>query len=134
MAQEKNTPTPKPVVVETVVEAVVETVVEAVAEVVEEKVIVASEPTKDFPTLGHNADGVIGSTTTNAGKAKVEKKEVVESTTTKVALFSSRNLYADGFGKINVGYNIVPKKYVDFWVAQRGVRLCTPEEVAEAFA
>jgi hypothetical protein len=116
-------------------EATVEAVVEDVAEVVEEKVIVAPEPTQDFPTLGHNGDGVIGSTTTNAGKAKVEKKEVVvESTTTKVALFSTRNVYADGFGKINVGYNIVPKKYVDFWTAQKGIRLCTPEEVAEAFA
>ena len=131
MAEEKKTPTPKPVVED----AVVETVVEEVAEVVEEKVIVAPEPTRDVPTLGHNADGVIGSTTTNAGKAKVEKKEVVEpSVTTKVALFSTRNVYADGFGKINVGYNIVPKKYVDFWTAQRGIRLCTPEEVAEAFA
>jgi len=131
MAEEKKTPTPKPVVED----AVVETVVEEVAEVVEEKVIVAPEPKKEVPTLGFNEDGVMGSTTTNAGKAKVEKTEVAaESTTTKVALFSTRNVYADGFGKINVGYNIVPKKYADFWVAQRGIRLCTPEEVAEAFA
>jgi hypothetical protein len=126
MAEIKNTPISKPVVEDAVAETV--------AEVVEDKVIVTPEPTQDFPTLGHNGDGVIGSTTTNAGKAKVEKIEVVESTTTKVALFSTRNVYADGFGKINVGYNIVPKKYVDFWVAQKGVRLCTPEEVAEAFA
>lgn len=130
MAENKKTePTP---VTE---EATVEAVVEQVAEVVEEKVIVTPEPKKDVPTLGFNEDGVMGSTTTDAGKAKVEKKEaVVESTTTKVALFSTRNVYADGFGKINVGYNIVPKKYVDFWTAQRGIRLCTPEEVAEAFA
>jgi hypothetical protein len=127
MAEVKKTPTPKPVVEDAVAETV--------AEVVEEKVIVAPEPTKDVPTLGFNADGVMGSTTTNAEKAKVEKKEVVEeSTTTKVALFSTRNLYADGFGKINVGYNIVPKRTVDFWTAQKGIRLCTPEEVAEAFA
>jgi hypothetical protein len=127
MAEVKKTPTPKPVVEDAVAETV--------AEVVEEKVIVAPEPTKDVPTLGFNADGVMGSTTTDAGKAKTEKKEVVEeSTTTKVALFSTRNLYADGFGKINVGYNIVPKRTVDFWTAQKGIRLCTPEEVAEAFA
>ena len=127
MAQEKNTPNPKPVVEETVVEKT--------AEVVEEKVIVAPEPTRDVPTLGYNKDGVIGSTTTNAGKAKVEKEEVVvDPAITKVALFSTRNVYADGFGKINVGYNIVPKRYVDFWTAQKGIRLCTPEEVAEAFA
>jgi hypothetical protein len=130
MAEVKKTPTPKPVVEETVVEAPVEVTPEVIAE----DVIVTPEPKKDVPTLGFNEDGVMGSTTTNAGKAKVEKVEVAESTTTKVALFSTRNVYADGFGKINVGYNIVPKKYVDFWTAQRGIRLCTPEEVAEAFA
>ena len=127
MTEVKKTPTTKPVVEDAVAETV--------AEVFEEKVIVAPEPTKDVPTLGFNADGVMGSTTTNAQKAKVEKKEVAEeSTTTKVALFSTRNLYANGFGKINVGYNIVPKRTVDFWTAQKGIRLCTPEEVAEAFA
>jgi hypothetical protein len=114
-------------------EATVEAVVEQVAEVVEEKVIVTPEPTKDVPTLSFDKDGVMGSTTTKAAKAKEPVAEVA-STTTKVALFSTRNLYAEGFGKLNVGYNIVPKKTVDFWVAQRGVRLATPEEVAEAFA
>ena len=126
MAEIKNTLISKSVVEDAVAETV--------AEVVDEKVIVTPEPKKDVPTLGFNEDGVMGSTTTNAEKAKVEKIEVVESTTTKVALFSTRNVYADGFGKINVGYNIVPKKYVDFWTAQKGIRLCTPEEVAEAFA
>ena len=130
MAEIKNTPTSKPVEVETVVEDVVETP----ADVIADDVIVTPEPKKDVPTLGFNEDGVMGSTTTNAGKAKVEKIEVAESTTTKVALFSTRNVYADGFGNIKDGYNIFPKKYVDFWTAQRGVRLCTPEEVAEAFA
>jgi hypothetical protein len=131
MAEVKKTPAPKPVEVETVVEDVVETP----AEVVVEDVIVTPEPKKNTPTLGFNEDGVMGSTTTGNAKAKVEKVEVSENTgTTKVALFSTRNVYADGFGKINVGYNIVPKKYVDFWLAQRGIRLATPEEVAEAFA
>lgn len=127
MAEGKDIPISKPVVEDAVAETV--------AEVVEEKVITTPEPTRDVPTLGFNEDGVIGSTTTNAGKAKAEKQEVaVDSAITKVALFSTRNVYADGFGKINVGYNIIPKKYVDFWVTQKGIRLCTPEEVAEAFA
>jgi hypothetical protein len=131
MTEEKKTPTPKPVVEDVTVEAVVE----PVAEVVEEKVIVAPEPTKDVPTLSFGKDGVMGSTTTKAAQPKSDKAEVpVESTTTKVAVYSARNMYADGFGKINVGYNIIPKKHVDFWTTQRGVRLATPEEVAEAFA
>jgi len=131
MAEVKKTPTPKPVVEDAVVEAPVE----EVAEVIAEDVIVTPEPKKDVPTLSFDKDGVMGSNSTNTEKAKVAKQEVPEvSTTTKVALFSTRNLYADGFGKINVGYNIVPKKTVDFWTAQKGVRLATPEEVAEAFA
>lgn len=131
MAEEKKTPVSKPVVEDVVAEAIVE----APAEVVEDKVIVTPEPTKDVPTLAFNEDGVMGSTTTKTNKSKSEKAEVpVESTTTKVAVYSTRNLYADGFGKINVGYNIIPKKHVDFWTAQRGIRLATPDEVAEAFA
>ncbi len=115
-------------------EAVVEAVAEPVAEVVEDKVVVAPEPTKEVPTLGFNEDGVMGSTTTKANKTKKEPVAPVETPVNKVALYSERNLYADGFGKINVGYNIVPKKYSDFWLKQRGVRLATPQEVAEAFA
>jgi hypothetical protein len=69
MAEVKKTPTPKPVVEETVVEATVEVTPEVIAE----DVIVTPEPKKDVPTLGFNEDGVMGSTTTNAGKAKVEK-------------------------------------------------------------
>lgn len=131
MTEENKTPTPKPVVDDVTVEAVVE----PVAELVEEKVIVTPEPTKDVPTLSFDKDGVMGSTTTKAAKPKSDKAEVpVESTTTKVAVYSTRNVYADGFGKINVGYNIIPKKHVDFWTAQRGIRLATPDEVAEAFA
>lgn len=129
MAEVKKTPISKPVVEEAVVEAPVE----EVAEVIEDKVIVTPEPTKDVPTLSFDKDGVMGSTTTGAGKQKEIVTEVA-STTTKVALFSTRNLYADGFGKLNVGYNIVPKKTVEFWTSQNGVRLATPDEVAEAFA
>jgi predicted transcriptional regulator len=130
MAENKETVT-TPVTEEVTVDAVVE----LVAEVVEDKVIVTPEPTKDVPTLGFNDDGVMGSTTTKANKPKVEKTApAVDIAPEKVAIFSTRNLYADGPGKINVGYNIVPKKYADFWLAQRGVRLATPDEVAEAFA
>jgi hypothetical protein len=130
MAENKETET-TPVTEEVTVDAVVE----PVAEVAEDKVIVTPEPTKDVPTLGFNEDGVMGSTTTKANKPKVEKAPTATDVAPeKVAIFSTRNLYADGPGKINVGYNIVPNKYVEFWLKQRGVRLATPDEVAEAFA
>ena len=104
---------------------------------VEEPVIVAPSETKEVPTLDHLESGAIASGTSKPKNSK-PKTEVVEEKVTlpnqKTALFSTRNLYADGFGKINVGYNIVPNKYVEFWLKQRGVRVATPEEVAEAFA
>jgi len=122
MAESKKTSETKPVVEE------------KVAEVVKEDVITAPEPTRDVPTLGFNEDGVMGSTTTKAEKVVKKTAEPVLLPEGKTALFSTRNLYASDFGKINVGYNIVPNKYVDFWLKQHGVRVATPEEVAEAFA
>ncbi|NBR61235.1 MAG: hypothetical protein EBT86_06235 [Actinobacteria bacterium] len=130
MAEKENKSIETPIVDD----VVVETVAEPVVEVVEDKVIVAPAPTKEVPTLGFDKDGVMGSTTTKAEKVKKEEVVKVDMPVGKVALYSTRNLYADGYGKINVGYNIVPKKYSDFWLTQRGVRLATPTEVAEAFA
>lgn len=102
------------------------------AEVVIESTV---EKEKEVPTIGNLDSGAIASGTAKVKKAapKAEAPVVESSKTTKVALFSERNLYAEGFGKLNIGYNIVPQKHVDFWVAQRGVRLATPTEVAEVF-
>jgi len=122
MAENKKTKS-NPVTEETTVETATD-----------DQVIIAPEPTRDVPTLGFNEDGVMGSTTTKAVKNKEVVTDTTPPATTKIAIFSTRSLYADGFGKLNVGYNIVPKKYADFWLMQRGVRLATPEEVAEAFA
>ena len=92
------------------------------------------ETTKGATTLAYNGDGVMGSTTTEDDTFKEVNANVETIEINKVAVFSTRNLYADGFGKLNIGYNIVLNKYSDFWLSQRGVRLATPEEVAEAFA
>ena len=89
---------------------------------------------KSVPTLGYNNNGIMGSTNTNDEYSNFENIEISEGfTTLKVALFSTRNVSAEGFGKIHVGYNILSKTKADFWLKQRGIRLATPEEVAEAF-
>jgi hypothetical protein len=90
---------------------------------------------KNVPTLGYSTNGIMGSTTTEDEYSNFENIEISEgSATLKVALFSTRNVSAEGFGKLHVGYNILSKRKADFWLAQRGIRLATPEEVAEAFA
>jgi hypothetical protein len=50
-----------------------------------------------------------------------------------VAIYSTKNLYKDGVGKLSVGYNIVSEKAAEFWVTLKSVRLSTPEEVARAY-
>jgi hypothetical protein len=50
-----------------------------------------------------------------------------------VAVYSNKNLYKEGVGKLGVGYNIVSSKSADFWTTMKSVRLATPEEVARAY-
>lgn len=123
MAKEKETPTLKTIIEKTF------------DELSEEKIIQTPESIKNVPTLGFVGDGVMGSTNTDVNNEKIQDAVLLEnSSITKVALFSTRNMYAEGGpGKLNIGYNIVSKKHVDFWLSLRGVRLATPEEVAEAF-
>ena len=89
--------------------------------------------TKSVPTLGHNSNGVIGSTMTENNPVQNIAPEVQTIPLNKIAIFSTKNLYADGYGNINIGYNIVGNKQASFWLSQKCVRLVEPEEVAEAF-
>jgi hypothetical protein len=50
-----------------------------------------------------------------------------------VAVYSTKNLYKDGVGRLSTGYNIVSSKSADFWTTLKSVRLATPEEVARAY-
>lgn len=88
---------------------------------------------KSVPTLGYNSDGVMGSTNTNEGTPSIMLNNLEEITLDKVAIFSNKNLYADGYGKVKVGYNIISNKNLEFWLQQKDIRLATPEEVMGAF-
>jgi hypothetical protein len=85
-------------------------------------------------TLGYNSNGVMGSTTTNSDSPNPpSSNEKLEVPLNKVAIFSTRNIYADTYGNIRIGYNIVGNKHAEFWLQQSGIRLATPEELMEAF-
>ena len=90
--------------------------------------------TKSVPTLGYNSDGVMGSTTVENDVVQNTSLNTETLPPNKVAIFSNRNLYADGYGNINIGYNIVGNRHASFWLSQKGIRLVGPEELAEAFA
>jgi hypothetical protein len=96
--------------------------------------ITLPEEPAEGPGLAPVANGTIGSTTVKA-KKKADK-EVAEQKTEpeKVALFSSRNLHwAENGGALLKGYTVVDKAKADKWLTLSGVRLATPEEVAQAF-
>jgi len=51
----------------------------------------------------------------------------------KVALYSIKNKHNSQIGSLKFGYNIVTKEVADKWLAIKGVRLATPEEVANYY-
>jgi hypothetical protein len=61
---------------------------------------------------------------------KTPRKEIKKDSGEKVAIYSLKNLYANGFGDISTGYNIVSKEASEKWVSHKAVRIATPEEVA----
>ena len=54
-------------------------------------------------------------------------------TENKVAIYSSRNLFKYGIGRLAIGYNIVKESAAEFWVGHEAVRIATPEEIADAY-
>ena len=106
--------------------------VEAILEGTEtvDEVISAPEPVvTEEPALAPVADGVIGTGTKSKKKPKVsDAKKGSENT---VALHSSRNVYWVGVGRINKGYNILPKAEADKWLTRSHVRLVDPSEMQE---
>lgn len=51
----------------------------------------------------------------------------------KVAIYSPRNVFWNGVGTINVGYNIVSREASEMWLTRKGVREATPQEVAKHY-
>lgn len=49
------------------------------------------------------------------------------------AVYSTRNIYWNGVGTLNIGYNIVTKEDADKWLTRKSVRSASPEEVARYY-
>ena len=50
-----------------------------------------------------------------------------------VAVYSPRNIYWQGIGRLSKGYNIMTKDKADMWITMDQVRLATPQEVAKEY-
>ena len=140
----EQTPVIEPALVQ---EPVVETKVEEVAKDfgVEASVAEVVEPAQDVittpsysggegsPALGFVGNGAIGSVRTEVPKKAAPKKPAKKADEETVAIYSERNMTWSGVGKVNRGYNIVPKSTVDQWLTKSTIRLATPEEVKKAY-
>lgn len=74
---------------------------------------------------------VIGSFIPPTKKEIVETKPKGEINT--AAVYSTRNLYWNGIGSLNVGYNIVSEENAEKWITHKSVRKASAEEVAREY-
>lgn len=71
-------------------------------------------------------DGLLQEGTDFERPAKINGKS-------QVAIYSTKNIYWEGMGRIHTGYNLVGPVSAGQWITQDGVRIATPEEVAKEF-
>ena len=85
----------------------------------------------EMNVIGLVGDGAIGS----AKKQIVpkEQKQKVVRKKEKSAVYSTRNVFWPGVGKLLKGYNIIERDKLDQWLTRSHVREATPEEVAREF-
>lgn len=97
--------------------------------------VISPTSKKSGKGMGSVADGTIGSVIVEAedvAKPKITNR-TQDSTSEKVAVFSSRNVSWQEVGSISKGYNILTKEKADIWLKRDHVRLATPEELAKEF-
>lgn len=61
------------------------------------------------------------------------KKEVIQESGEKVAVYSVKNLHWGDLGDLTLGYNIVSKEASEKWLTLGYVRMATPQEVAKHY-
>jgi hypothetical protein len=91
-----------------------------------------SKPKTEINVITPIEGGAIG-TGRVAIEKKINKDLVTKKVAEKVALFSNKNVYWPGLGKILKGYNIVKKDLSAQWLTLSYIREATPEEVAREY-
>jgi hypothetical protein len=81
--------------------------------------------------IGLVGNGAIGATKAPIVPKQEKPKEVAKKE--KVAVYSTRNVFWPGVGKVLKGYNIVEREKLDQWLTRSHIREATPEEVAREF-
>jgi preprotein translocase subunit SecD len=103
-------------------------------EAVAEENTVITVPKKKNKTKA-SAEAVINDTIGSSIPVEPKKEEVKkqEPKKQKVALYSSRNVYWEGVGEVQRGYNFVTPEQAEKWATRIHIRIATPEEIKEVF-
>jgi hypothetical protein len=83
--------------------------------------------------VGTVGTGTIGVTKTSKPKGATSVVETKIEKEPTVAIYSSKNVFWEGVGRIGKGYNIVTKAASNKWLTRGHTREATPEEVAREY-
>jgi hypothetical protein len=90
-------------------------------------ITVPKKKAKPKASVGSVVNDTIGDTIEKEGPKKEEPRKQ------KVALYSSRNVFWEGVGEVQRGYNFVTPEQAERWVTRIHIRIATPEEIKEVF-
>jgi hypothetical protein len=88
---------------------------------------------KQVQAIGSLDNGAFGTVAASSDSIKKIEQNKEKPAKDLVAIYSSKNLYWSGVGKVLKGYNIVEKHNAEKWLTKPGMRTATPEEVAKEY-
>jgi hypothetical protein len=88
---------------------------------------------KEKQAIGSVGDGIFGTVTVSSEDLSETQEKKLKPQKDLVAIYSSKNIYWSGVGKVLKGYNIVEKHNAEKWLIKPGIRNATPNEVAKEY-
>ena len=88
---------------------------------------------KNKQALGSVGNGIFGTVTVSSESRTEETTKKEKPVKDLVAVYSPKNIYWSGVGKVLKGYNIVERHNAEKWLTKPGIRIAEPEEVAKEY-
>jgi len=88
---------------------------------------------KNKQALGSVGNGIFGTVTVSSESISETKEKKEKAQKDLVAIYSPKNIYWSGVGKILKGFNIVERHNAEKWITKPGIRIADPEEVAKEY-
>lgn len=88
---------------------------------------------KNKQALGSVGNGIFGTVTVSSESKAEEATKKEKPVKDLVAVYSPKNIYWSGVGKVLKGYNIVERHNAEKWLTKPGIRIAEPEEVAKEY-